>query len=238
MLGSPCQGPSTGLTPPISTPCPAHLRAALRASLRSLERGADGAHSAFAFNSIPPVKNGTTKATYPDRSGAEAKAREFLRSAKTAAELAGRQLVLLAMARYADEQAIAQSQRSFYTLSPGSQLPFSGEVIETLDELCAEKLPAHVLDRGREQRQEQAAERAKDREDRAWLEQQHAALEAMTPEQRQAVLEEHERRFGPYGGQRWQLEQRIRELAEAETTEPEPTQGPEGPDDGEEGAAA
>ena len=184
------------------------------------------------------MKNGTTKAVYLDRSGAEAKAREFLRSAKTAAEIAGRQVVLLAMARYTDEQAVAQSQRSFYTLSPGSQLPFSDEVIETLDELCAEKLPAHALERGREHRERQAAERAKDREDRAWLEQQYAGLEAMSPEQRQAVLAEHEQRFGPYAGQRWQLEQRIRELAEAETPQPEPTQGHEGPDDGEGGAAA
>ena len=38
----------------------------------------------------------------------------------------------------------------------------------------------------------------------------------MSAEQRQAVLAEHEQRFGPYGGQRWQLEARIRELAETE----------------------
>ena len=38
MLGSPCQGPRTGLTPPISTPCPAHplaLRARCARSRRS-----------------------------------------------------------------------------------------------------------------------------------------------------------------------------------------------------------
>jgi len=52
------------------------------------------------------------------------------------------------------------------------------------------------------------------------------------------VLAEHEQRFGHWGGQRWQLEQRIRELAETETPQPEPTHGPEDPDDGEGGAAA
>ncbi|MGI8945404.1 MAG: hypothetical protein ACR2GL_04085 [Thermoleophilaceae bacterium] len=65
---------------------------------------------------------------------------------------------------------------------------------------------------------QQAAERAKARVDQAWLEQQGEGLEAMSPEQRQAVLAEHEQRFGPYGGQRWQLEQRIRDLAEAKQT--------------------
>ena len=38
------------------------------------------------------------------------------------------------MARYADEAAIAHSQRAFYTLSPGAQLPFSDEVINLVDE--------------------------------------------------------------------------------------------------------
>jgi len=103
-----------------------------------------------------------------------------------------------------------------------------------LDELCAEKLPGHVLDRGREQREEQAAERAKDREDRAWLEQQYAALETMTPDDRQAVLGEHEQRFGPYRGQRWQLEQRFRELAQVEPTAEEPTASKD--EDGEDAA--
>ena len=214
------------------------LRAALRASLRSLERGADGAHSAFAFNSIPPVKNGTVKHVYLDRGEAQAKAAAFLANASGPGEVAGRQIALLAMARYADERAVAQSARAFHELAPGGDLQWSDEAIELLDELCAEKLPGHVLDRGREKREREAAERAKAREDRAWLEQQHRALEAMSPEQRQAMLAEHEQRFGPYAGQRWQLEQRIRELAEAETPEPEPAQGPEGPDDGEGGAAA
>jgi len=39
------------------------------------------------------------------------------------------------MARYADERAIAHSQRSFYTLRPGDQLPFSDEVIDLVDRI-------------------------------------------------------------------------------------------------------
>jgi len=60
-----------------------------------------------------------------------------------------------------------------------------------------------------------------DREDRAWLEQQYAALESMSPDERQAMLAEHDERFGAYGGQRWQLEQRIRQLAETEAPKTE-----------------
>ena len=33
------------------------------------------------------------------------------------------------------------------------------------------------------------------------------------------MLADYERCFGPYGGQRWQLEQRIRELAERSETD-------------------
>ena len=106
-------------------------------------------------------------------------------------------------------------------------------MIDTLDELCTEKLPGHVLDRGREEREHQAVERAKAREDRAWLREQYAGLEAMSPDQREAMLVEHEQRFGPYGGQRWQLEGRIRELDEAQTPQPEETGDPGASEQGE-----
>ena len=50
----------------------------------------------------------------------------------------------------------------------------------------------------------------------------------MSAEERQ-VLAEHEERFGPYGGRRWQLEARIRELSErAESAPAEPTSESQG----------
>jgi hypothetical protein len=77
----------------------------------------------------------------------------------------------------------------------------------------------------------EAAERAKDREDAAWYEEQYAALEALSPDERLAVLAEHEERFGPYGGRRWQLEARIRELSERAASAPaEPASESEGGD--------
>ncbi len=129
------------------------------------------------------------------------------------------------MARYADEGAVAQSSRAFYELTPGGDLPWSGEAIDLLDALVAEKLPEHVLERGREQREEQAAARAKARADEAWLAERYARLEAMSPDERQAMLAEHDERFGPYGGQRWRLQQRVRELAEAEAAESDGSEG-------------
>ena len=176
-------------------------------------------------------KNGTVKHVYVDRGEARQKARAFLEHAAGIGEVAGRQIALLAMARYADEGAVAQSARAFYELAPGPDLPWSSEAIDLLDALVAEKLPEYVLERGREQREEQAAARAKAREDEAWLREQYAALEAMSPDERAAVLGEHERRFGPYGGRRWQLEARIRELAErSESDASEAAPDPEGGD--------
>jgi hypothetical protein len=59
------------------------------------------------------TKGGQPKTAYIDqRADAGAKAREYLSLAKTGPELAGRLLALVAMARYADEGAVAQSARS------------------------------------------------------------------------------------------------------------------------------
>ena len=146
-------------------------------------------------------------------------------------EVAGRQIALLAMARYADEGAVARSGRAFYDLAPGGDLPWSDEAIDLLDALVAEKVSAHVLERGRQDRERQAAARAQARENETWLQEQYARLEAMSPEQRQAVLKEHEQRFGLYGGQRWQLERRIRELSEPDQSDAaEPSHDAEGDD--------
>ena len=171
------------------------------------------------------------KHVYLDRAQAKEKARAFLANASGPGQVAGRQIALLAMARYADEGAVAQSARAFYELTPGPDLSWSIEAIDQLDALDAEKLPEHVLERGRQQRERQAAARAKAREDEAWLQEQYAALAAMSADERTAVLAEHEERFGPYGGQRWQLEARIRELAEAsESDASEAAADPEGGD--------
>jgi len=176
------------------------------------------------FESSEQLKSGKTKRTYLQAGPAGAQARTFLDNAgKSPGDLAGRMVALAVMARYANEDAVAQSSRSFAQVDGGSALPWSLETVELIDELAAERLPDHLLDPGREQREAQATRRRELVEDQAWLAEQYEGLEAMSPEQRQAVLAEHEQRFGPYAGQRWQLEQRIRELDKVEPAGEEPT---------------
>jgi len=62
-------------------------------------------------------RNGATKIDYLEDREATAKAHEFLAGAQNAGEIAGRTVTLLALAALADEEAIASSRRSFYTLS-------------------------------------------------------------------------------------------------------------------------
>ena len=61
--------------------------------------------------------NGNTKTVYLDDLEATNKALEFLGGAQTAGDIAGRTLTLIALAAFADEDAVAVSRRSYYTLS-------------------------------------------------------------------------------------------------------------------------
>jgi predicted RNase H-like nuclease len=120
------------------------------------------------------------------------------------------------MARYANEDAVAQSSRSFSQVDGGGELPWSPDTVELIDDLAAERLPAHLLDPGRGERDEQAARRRKVAEDRAWLAEQLPELAAMGAEQRAEVAAEAERRFGKYSSQNWQLRDRVRDLDAAD----------------------
>jgi hypothetical protein len=74
------------------------------------------------------TKGGKSKTVYIDRrDDAGAKAREYLSVAKTPQELAGRLLALVAMARYAEEGAVAQSAQSYYHLPVPRRLPWGGD---------------------------------------------------------------------------------------------------------------
>jgi ParB/RepB/Spo0J family partition protein len=102
------------------------------------------------------TKGGKPKTVYIERRGdAGRQAREYLSVAKTAQEAAGRLLALVAMARYADEAAVAQSARSYYQLPVPAGLPWSGEIVDLIDELAAERLPDHLTATKRAERAEQ-----------------------------------------------------------------------------------
>jgi hypothetical protein len=69
------------------------------------------------------------------------------------------------MARFADQQATPQSRRSGYDLRwhGGSDLPWSDEVLDLIDEIAAEHLPEHLLAHVLEPKRAEQAEREQGR---------------------------------------------------------------------------
>jgi len=109
----------------------------------------------YAFPGWPTAttqKNGKTKVEYLTKEQAGVKAREFLAGAGTMAEIAGRLFCLIAAARYADEQAVARSNRSFCSLRVRDGLPYSAQALDLVDELCAQRLPDHLTATVRDER--------------------------------------------------------------------------------------
>ena len=113
------------------------------------------------------TKRGAKRVYIEQRGDAQAKAAEYLAGAKTAGELAGRMLALLLMAVYADEDAVANSNRAFHTVTVQTALPWADDVAELIDEIASEKLPAALINPVLEQRRARHAER-------------HAAIAAKT----------------------------------------------------------
>ena len=109
-------------------------------------------------------KNGKTKYGYLEKPQAEQRASEYLRGATKPGEIAGRQLALLAMATYADQNAVAVSSRSWHHVKASG--PWAFEADELLDNLAADNLPdgarallAPVLERRKAEQQERSAAR-------------------------------------------------------------------------------
>jgi hypothetical protein len=89
-------------------------------------------------------KGGTVKYEYvDDRAELGRLAAAFLSGARATSELVGRQVALLAMAVYADQDAIATSRRCWHHVTPRG--PWAGEFDELLDEIVVEKLPESML---------------------------------------------------------------------------------------------
>jgi ParB/RepB/Spo0J family partition protein len=95
---------------------------------------------------IEKTKRGTKRRYLEQRHEAQAKAVEYLAGAKTAGELAGRTIALLMMAVYAQENAVANSNRAFHTVTVEKALPWADQVAELIDDLAGEKLPAALMD--------------------------------------------------------------------------------------------
>lgn len=63
------------------------------------------------------------------------------------------------MAIYAQEDAVANSNRAFHTVTPERALPWAADVAELIDDLAGEKLPAALMDPVLDERRARHAER-------------------------------------------------------------------------------
>jgi ParB/RepB/Spo0J family partition protein len=169
------------------------------------------------------LKNGKVKVTYLDKAQAGARAHEFLAGASTPAEIAGRLFCLIAAARYADERCVARSNRSFSSLAVRSGLPYSEEVVDLIDELCAQRLPEHltadVREARREQREARAAHKAELATARERLDTALANPTALSDEQREQALADLNTVHGRYSLDAHRLRKQLE--APAEDSEPD-----------------
>ena len=133
-------------------------------------------------------RNGKTKYVYLERAEAEAQGNDYLAGAVKASEIAGRQLALLVMAVYADQDAVAASNRSWHHVKVSG--PWAGEFDQLLDGIVREKLPDSavtllepVLAKRREQHEERAEARKAREQAAARLEGMEDRIAEMTVEQ-------------------------------------------------------
>lgn len=166
-------------------------------------------------------KNGKVKVEYLAKAEAGAKARAFLDGVDGLAEIAGRLFCLIAMARYADEHAVARSNRSFSALRVRDGVPYAGEVLELIDEICAQRLPEHLTSQVRQQRREQRETEAEHAEQvrgaRERLEAIVAEEQRLTGEQVEQAREDVELVYGRYSTDGFRLMRELEDRTEADT---------------------
>jgi hypothetical protein len=109
--------------------------------------------------SIEETKRAAKRVYIDQRAAAKAKAVQYLAGAKSAGELAGRTIALLAMAIYADENAVANSNRAFHQVTIEQSMPWAEDVMQLIDELAGEKLPAALIEAVLKPRRARHAER-------------------------------------------------------------------------------
>jgi hypothetical protein len=63
-------------------------------------------------------------------------------------------LLALVAARHADERAVARSAQSNYHLPVPTGLPWTGDIVDLIDELATERLPEHLTASKRAERAE------------------------------------------------------------------------------------
>lgn len=190
----------------------------------------------------PKTHSKDGKRTYLSIADAGKRASEWLAQAKSAPEVAGRLVSIVVMARYAQQQPLGVSPPSFFRFDDDELLPWGGELLDMVDRLCKDRLPANLT---KAARRELAAQRAEER--RLEREQAQATkrldgieerIAAMGADERQQAIDDARLVYG-YGGQRYRIENLVRTTplpkpeaqVEAEAAESEPPTSGEQVDD-------
>lgn len=175
-------------------------------------------------------KSGKTKTVYFDASDAERRAKTFLEDAESAADISGRTFTLIALAALTNEDAVAQSNRSFYTLA--FEGPWATQAARdlnaivrerikegqcaALDELLAERVANDERQAEREAEAEQARVRVQDAS---------ARISELSEEDLEQLLADAETAWGQYSLKRYEVESAVtteRERRENASDEVEP----------------
>jgi hypothetical protein len=166
---------------------------------------------------------GKAKVTYPDLGDSRRKAIEFLNGATTVGEITGRLFSLIALARYADEHAVARSNRSTYRFPRLEHTPWEQETVDLIDEICTDRLPGHLTAPVQEERRAFLATQERGRRERREAAQRvQAALERigeLSEDERTQVVEDAKRAWGPWDPKVWDVRRKLRES--------EPNTGPD-----------
>jgi ParB/RepB/Spo0J family partition protein len=162
----------------------------------------------------PETDSKEGKRTYLSVADAGERASEWLAQAKSAPEIAGRLVSLLAMARYAKEKPLDISRRSWFRWEDDELLPWGGELLDMIDRLCKDRLPANLT---KPARRELAQLRAATKR----LERVEERIARMNADARAKVVEDARLVYG-MGGHRYRIEALVRD-----TPLPEPQPQPE-----------
>jgi len=171
-------------------------------------------------------RNGKTKYVYIEqRAEAERRASEYLAGARAGGEIAGRQIALVAMAVYVDQQAVAASNRSWHHVTCSG--PWAIEVNGLLDELVTEKLPeamiallATVLEERKTQREQKLAEHQVRTDALARLEGMEEKISELGAEDLYRVEEDLDAAWGGWTPRQSELRGLVKARREALTPEP------------------
>jgi hypothetical protein len=108
--------------------------------------------------SMKETRGAKVTRVYLDGPDAEAQARDYLSGSSTAGDVAGRTLALIAMAIFADQDAVATSNRVLHTVE-AEGMPWADDVGELIDALVVENIGDRLL-------ADQLGQRAMAREER------------------------------------------------------------------------